>query len=655
MMVKATASPILQLIRRVVEDPQVRDLPDRDLLERFHAQQDQAAFHTLLRRHGPMVLDVCRGVLGEGPDAEDAFQATFLILAQQAGSIRKGASLGSWLHGVAHRTALKARARSAVRQKHESRRAGTRRQASDADDLSWREVRQALHEELSGIPERYREPLVMCYLEGAAQQSAATRLGLAERTLRERLERGRELLRLRLVRRGLGPAAVLALAAWPSATVSAAVPAVLMDSTVKAATLVAAGGAATSVVSAKVAALTQGVLRTMFLSKLKVTAAGLLAAVLVGGVLIPGLCALPQSSQARQPAVKQQEKLPEKEPAKKAPDVGKDGAKLVKADELVKDGNFVESLAYCNNGKTVAVVVWKQLPAANPNAQETAVVLWDLQEGKVKQTLEKFDDGNLRFCHLTASKDGMTIAAVAEEIGEVGAVAVKVWDVKTGKLLQTVTSGRSNTYTALSPDGKRVACTGRFGEVFVWEVETGKLRKTLEAEGIAFWSIAFSGDGKQIAAGGGTTGKNKAVVWEVETGKLKHELADETMAGIVGSLAFSPDGKTLATGGGDDATIRVWELGTGKVKHLLNAHGVVGLAFSPDGKTLVSSGYDDSKVIIWDIAKEMPRVTLEGHNKHDKGDFLRAVSFAPDGRTVASGSWDGTMRVWPVPAEQPKK
>src|SRR5262249_57387862 len=230
-MAKAAASPILQFIRRVVEDPQVRQLPDGGLLQRFHAQRDQAAFHTLLRRHGPMVLDVCRGVLGDGPDADDAFQATFLVLALKGGSIRKGASLGSWLHGVAHRTALKARARSGVRRKHEAR--APQRQAAEADDLSWREVRQVLHEELGGIPERYRGPLVMCYLEGATQECAAARLGLAERTLRERLERGRELLRLRLVRRGLGPAAILAVAAWPAAAVSAAIPVVLVDSTIR--------------------------------------------------------------------------------------------------------------------------------------------------------------------------------------------------------------------------------------------------------------------------------------------------------------------------------------------------------------------------------------------------------------------------------------
>src|SRR5262245_62140830 len=234
MMARAAASPILQLIRRVVEDPQVRQLPDRALLQRFRSQHDDAAFHTLLRRHGPMVLDVCRGVLGDGPDADDAFQATFLVLAQKAGSIRKEVSLGSWLHGVAYRTALKARARSAARQKHEGR--APVRQVSHADDLSWREVRQVLHEELGGIPERYREPLVMCYLKGATQQRAAARLGLAERTLQDRLQRGRELLRLRLVRRGLGPAAILAVAAWPAA---AAVSTPLVDSTVKAAISVA--------------------------------------------------------------------------------------------------------------------------------------------------------------------------------------------------------------------------------------------------------------------------------------------------------------------------------------------------------------------------------------------------------------------------------
>ena len=183
-------SPILQLIRRMVDDVCVRELPDRDLLERWHTQRDQAAFHGLLRRHGPMVLDVCRSALGNEADAEDAFQATFLILARKANSIRRTASLASWLHGVACRSALKARAQSNTRQKHEAR--VPPRPASQPDDLTWREVRQVIHEELSGLAERYRAPLVLCYLEGATQDAAAVQLDLAKSSLRERLERGRE-------------------------------------------------------------------------------------------------------------------------------------------------------------------------------------------------------------------------------------------------------------------------------------------------------------------------------------------------------------------------------------------------------------------------------------------------------------------------------
>jgi RNA polymerase sigma factor (sigma-70 family) len=279
---KTTSNPILQLIRRAVEDVRTRELPDPELLERFHGRQDQAAFHTLLRRHGPMVLDVCRGVLGNEADAEDAFQATFLILTRKAGSIRNSAALGSWLHGVAYRTALKARARSATRQKHEA--VSPLRTASDEDDLSWREVRQALHEELGRLPECYRAPLVLCYLEGVTQGAAAVRLGVAKSTLRKRLDRGRELLRTGLVRRGLGSSALLAVAAWPAAEAPAAVPLPLLASTAA----VAAGGAAGratagGLVSCKVAALTEGVLKTMNMSKFH-TAAVVLLAVAVAGI-----------------------------------------------------------------------------------------------------------------------------------------------------------------------------------------------------------------------------------------------------------------------------------------------------------------------------------------------------------------------------------
>src|SRR5262249_37526724 len=158
------SNPILQLIRRVVHDTRMRSCADQDLLQRFLAGRDEAAFNALLRRHGSMVLDVCRSVLANEADAEDAFQATFLVLARKARSIRNAASLASWLHGVADRAARKAQADFARRQQHEAR-VRERSVAGASDDLTWREVRQALHEELNRLPGRVRAPLVLCYLQ----------------------------------------------------------------------------------------------------------------------------------------------------------------------------------------------------------------------------------------------------------------------------------------------------------------------------------------------------------------------------------------------------------------------------------------------------------------------------------------------------------
>jgi len=220
-----------------------------------------------------MVLTVCRDVLRNEADAEDAFQATFLILARKAGSIRKAESLGSWLHGVAYRVALKAKTQLVGRQRREA--LAPARPAPEADDLTWREVRQVLHEELSGLPERYRLPLILCYLEGKTQAEAAAQTGLPKGTLKGRLERGRKLLRARLTRRGLGPAVLLVAAALPNS---------LVGSTVKAAAPVAAGQAANAgAVSAQVAALSEGGLKAMLFSKLQIPAALLAVGLLFAG------------------------------------------------------------------------------------------------------------------------------------------------------------------------------------------------------------------------------------------------------------------------------------------------------------------------------------------------------------------------------------
>jgi RNA polymerase sigma factor (sigma-70 family) len=181
-MAEAAPTSILRAIRRVAEDQRCAGVPDAELLRRFLERRDEAAFHALLRRHGPMVLDVCRAVVPNRADAEDAFQAAFLVFLRNARRVRKAASLASWLHGVARRTALKARVAFARRRKHEGR--APARPLSGPDDLTWRELRQVLHQELARLAERYRAPLVLCYLQGKTQDEAAALLGLAKGTLR---------------------------------------------------------------------------------------------------------------------------------------------------------------------------------------------------------------------------------------------------------------------------------------------------------------------------------------------------------------------------------------------------------------------------------------------------------------------------------------
>ncbi|HEV3255859.1 MAG TPA: sigma-70 family RNA polymerase sigma factor [Gemmataceae bacterium] len=275
MMAKAALSSV---IRRLVSAQALRGLTDRHLLERFIAHKDEAAFAALAERHGAMVLAVAANVLHHPQDAEDVFQATFLVLARQAGSVRKRGSVGSWLHGVAYRLALKARTAAATRHRHESS-TPVRAAVESADNLTWRELSGILHEELDCLPDKYRAPLVLCYLEGMTQDQAAEHLGLPKGTLKGRLERARLLLRGRLVRRGLAPAVVLL--ADTHHPVCAAVPGLLASTTARAAAAFAAGRPAG--VSAQVACMTQGVLKTMFATKLRFVAALLLAIGLVAG------------------------------------------------------------------------------------------------------------------------------------------------------------------------------------------------------------------------------------------------------------------------------------------------------------------------------------------------------------------------------------
>jgi RNA polymerase sigma factor (sigma-70 family) len=260
-------------------------LGDGQLLGRFATERGEAAelaFAVLVERHGPMVLRVCRAALGDEHEAQDAFQATFLVLARRCGSLRGDGSLGPWLYGVARRVASCAHAAAARRRRHERRAAEQAPiQSAGGAGQADLDLERSLHDEIGRLPERFRVAVVLCLLDGLSHEQAARRLGWPLGTVKSRLATGRARLRTRLIRRGLAPSAAVLRPATPSQAAPQTVPAALAHATVQGAMGLGTGKTAAP---AAVSVLTQGALRMMFLNKLKMAGAVLLAAgVGVGG------------------------------------------------------------------------------------------------------------------------------------------------------------------------------------------------------------------------------------------------------------------------------------------------------------------------------------------------------------------------------------
>src|SRR6516225_4632334 len=253
---------LLEIVRRLRWTlPGGDDLSDGQLLARFINQHDEAAFAALVKRHGPMVLGVCRRLLGNVHDADDAFQATFLILVHKAASLKSRELVGNWLYGVAYKTALAARAKNSRRRSKEKQViAMTEPAVTPPDD--WSEVRPMLDQELSRLGHDYREAIVLCDLEGKTRKEAARKLGIPESTFSGRLTTARRQLAKRLTRHGLTLSSSAVATILSQSAVSACVPGPLVASTVKAAAIVASESAIAGAVSASVLALTEGVLKT---------------------------------------------------------------------------------------------------------------------------------------------------------------------------------------------------------------------------------------------------------------------------------------------------------------------------------------------------------------------------------------------------------
>ncbi|HEV3263131.1 MAG TPA: RNA polymerase sigma factor [Gemmataceae bacterium] len=344
---------VIPHLRRVVLAPDGAGQTDGQLLGSFVEQRDEAAFEALVRRHGPMVLGVCRRFLHNQDDAEDAFQATFLVLVRKPASVVPREMVANWLYGVAHQTAIRARAADAKRRRRE-RQVVVMPEPEAVSQARPDDLLPLLDQELSRLPDKYRVAIVLCDLEGKTRKEAARQLGWPEGSVSSRLARARVMLARRLTRRGVILSSGSLTVALSANVASASVPTSLVSATIKAASLYVAGQViAAGAISAKVVALTEEVVKTMFLTKLKIVTMVLLAVSMVaaGGGLVAQHLAIAQQGQAQPP------------PAEGSKDTAKTRGKPKQPDDEAKDGD--------HKAEAEPKVAGQAAPQAEPPARLT--------------------------------------------------------------------------------------------------------------------------------------------------------------------------------------------------------------------------------------------------------------------------------------------
>jgi RNA polymerase sigma factor (sigma-70 family) len=366
-------SKVIQHLRRAALLRDGAGLTDRQLLEEYIRCRDEAALEALVRRHGPMVWGVCRRVLHNHHDAEDAFQAAFLVFVRKAASIASPELLANWLYGVAHQTALKARATAAKRKGRERQVREMPEPAATEQDL-WDDLQPLLDQALSCLSDKYRSAIVLCDLEGKTRKEAARQLGVPEGTLAARLSRGRGMLARRLARYGLAIGASSLAAMLAEHTASASAPASVVGSTIKAASLFAAGqAAAAGGASIKAVALMEGVLKTMLLTKLKIATTIVLGVGLLGiswGIYPTRAASPPEGKQEATPPPPSEFGAPGKEGGNPAKDGGEKKVILPKGPapfqvlvNLTKDGKLAVKAEHIVAGVRASPLRMGQAPA----------------------------------------------------------------------------------------------------------------------------------------------------------------------------------------------------------------------------------------------------------------------------------------------------
>jgi RNA polymerase sigma factor (sigma-70 family) len=632
---------VVQHLRRLFAAPPDDDRCDARLLERFAQAREEAAFTALVERHGPLVLGVCRRVLGNEHDAEDAFQATFLVLARKAGSIRRAEALGGWLYEVAYRISLKAQAAAARRREHERRAPEMTRPETPPEKIR-EDLRPVLDEELHRLPERYRRLLVLCDLQGRTHQEAAREVGIPPGSLSRHLGRARELLRERLVRRGITLSTAL-LVALLLKEAAAPVPAALVAPTVVAALAFTGGRGAAGNVSAAAAALAEGALHAMVLTRAKLALVVLLLtglAVTAAGVALSRAPVPPRPDAPRQ-AGHDSERLD------RFGDPLPGGALARLGTVRFRLGGWGESVLFTADGRRLI-----------SRDGGRGARLWEVSTGRPLGHLSL--PGNERVGPIALSPDGQTLAAGGSD------GAIHLLDLRTGKAVRRLVGHPEDVSSlAFSPDGKRLASGRHFdyprrhgqdNPIQFWDVATGKELRLLTGHKDTVLSVAFSPDGKTLASGAERYDPTLRL-WDVATG---HELfALKGHGGELWSVACSPDGKTVATGS-MDKSIRLWDVATGQERLRLTGHraDVMAVTYSPDGKLLASGSFDRT-LRLWDPATGRQLWQREEDEAGNASTFtsssrfrinrgICAVAFSPDGQTLAAAGRDHTLHLFDV-------
>ena len=515
---------------------------DAQLLERFVASHDEAAFTELVRRHGPMVQRVCQRVLRHSQDAEDAFQATFIVLAKKAAVVNPPDLLGNWLYGVSYRIACKAR--SLAGRRHGREQAGAALDGVAAPDGVGADGQGVMDEELQALPARYRAPLVLAYLEGRSNAEVASMLGSSLRTVERDLSRGRDLLRERLTRRGLTTAAVAGL--LTAAPASAALPARWL-----AASHTGLENAATGL-SPQVAALADAGVQALATTGRRWAVGVLLASIGLAGAAAWLV-------------------LNELKPA---------GAEVWTAQPaLTGHTGPVMSLAAAADGSNRLL----------SGSKDGTARLWDLGAGAETAVLGGHAGAVIAVGFLDGAR-AVTVDATG---------VVRQWDLPSRRELGRVEHGGPVEVAAVSPDRRWLATAGAEGKL--WDLRTMKLQRPFRP-GVAAEALAFTPDSQSFAVAAWNARAGGVRMFDVAQGDGSPWITHTV--GRYRHIAYSPDGRILATPSVLDATIRLWDTTSWQQVGPLHQQSTSATAvcFAPDGRTVASGGTDGVKV--WDVATQ---------------------------------------------------